>query len=65
MGRSSVKGKRILHKKFFGSIGRRLSLGLPKDLDTFLTAQSEETKIAKAEIIRNLIRQKMENVYAS
>ena len=56
--RSSVKGKQIHNRYDRGnSIYRRLSLGLPKDLDDFLTAQSDALKISKAEIIRDLIRE--------
>jgi len=64
MSRSSVKGKEI-HNRFDGSqrgrfggdnIYRRLSVGLPKDLDDFLTAQSFALKTGKAEIIRRLLR---------
>ena len=64
MSRSSVKGKEI-HNRYDGSqtgriggrtIYRRLSVGLPKDLDDFLTAQSFALKIAKGEIIRRLLR---------
>jgi len=58
------KGKKI-HNRFDGSqigsfggytIYRRLSVGLPKDLDDFLTAQSYALKTCKAEIIRRLLR---------
>ena len=64
IARESVKGKKI-HNRFDGSqrgrfggdnIYRRLSVGLPKDLDDFLTAQSFALKIAKGEIIRRLLR---------
>jgi len=63
MSRSSVKGKEI-HNRFDGSqrgrfgghtVHRRLSVGLPKDLDDFLTEQSSALKTGKAEIIRRLL----------
>jgi|TARA_R110000737_G_C14464331_1_gene465566 hypothetical protein len=58
--RSSVKGKHIHNyragKGFGGSsIFCRLSVGLPEELDAFLTEISSATKIAKAEIIRRLL----------
>jgi hypothetical protein len=69
MPRSSVKGKEI-HNRFDGSqSGRfgghivhcRLSVGLPKDLDDFLTRKSSALKIGKAEIIRRLLIKERDN----
>jgi hypothetical protein len=68
--RSSVKGKTIhnrydgSHKGRFGgnNINRRLSLGLTKDLDDFLTARSSATRITKAEIVRKLLRAEIQKI---
>jgi hypothetical protein len=59
--RSSVKEKRI-HNRFKGGthsgrfggdvIVSRLYVGLPQGLNDFLTAQSTQTKTAKAQLIR-------------
>ena len=69
MNRSSTKNKKCWNRfksknhvgRFGGTtISRRLSVGLPANLDKFLTARSTATNVAKAEIIRNLIIQKMD-----
>ena len=45
-----------------GKSEARLSLGLPKDLDDFLTEQSSKLGVAKTEIIRSLLmRERIKN----
>jgi len=57
MTRSSQKGKKCWNRYVGGTtISRRLSVGLPADLDAFLTEKSDTMKICKAEVIRTLIR---------
>ena len=59
--RSSVRGKRIHNYRLpnlEGPIFCRLSIGLPKGLDEFLTERSTVTKTGKAEIIRGLLAEK-------
>jgi len=56
--RSSVRGKKIHNYRLpnlEGPIFCRLSVGLPKVLDEFLTERSTVTKTGKAEIIRGLL----------
>ena len=63
--RVSVRGKKV-HNRYDGShtgkyggytVHRRLSVGLPKDLDDFLSKQSSLLKKGKAEILRDLLRE--------
>ncbi len=55
--RSSPKGKKCWNRHNSGTtISSRLSVGLPADLDAFLTEKSDAMKICKAEVIRSLIR---------
>ena len=56
--RSSVRGKKIHTPNLEGPIFCRLSIGLPKGLDEFLTERSTVTKTGKAEIIRGLLAEK-------